>query len=67
LDDSVDIEKLADQTEGYTGRDIASLSSAPVMLALQEHVTKYRSKGSRRTQRRIENTYDTLLGYYEED
>ena len=41
LNDSVDIEKLADQTEGYTGADIASLSSAAVMLALREHVSKY--------------------------
>jgi transitional endoplasmic reticulum ATPase len=42
LDNSVDIEKLADQTEGYTGADIASLSSAAVMLALREHVSKYK-------------------------
>jgi transitional endoplasmic reticulum ATPase len=42
LDDSVNIEKLADQTEGYTGADIASLSSAAVMLALREHVSKYK-------------------------
>jgi transitional endoplasmic reticulum ATPase len=42
LDDAVDIEKLADQTEGYTGADIASLSSAAVMLALREHVAKYK-------------------------
>jgi len=38
----VDIEKLADQTDGYTGADIASLSSAAVMLALREHVSKYK-------------------------
>ena len=42
LDDSINIEKLADQTEGYTGADIASLSSAAVMLALREHVSKYK-------------------------
>ncbi|MGZ5510448.1 MAG: CDC48 family AAA ATPase, partial [Nitrososphaeraceae archaeon] len=42
LDDVVDIEKLADQTDGYTGADIASLSSAAVMLALREHVSKYK-------------------------
>ena len=41
LDETVDIEKLADQTDGYTGADIASLSSAAVMLALREHVSKY--------------------------
>jgi transitional endoplasmic reticulum ATPase len=27
--------------DGYTGADIASLSSAAVMLALREHVSKY--------------------------
>jgi transitional endoplasmic reticulum ATPase len=32
---------LADHTEGYTGADIASLSSAAVMLAMREHITKY--------------------------
>jgi transitional endoplasmic reticulum ATPase len=42
LADNVNIEKLADQAEGYTGADIASLSSAAVMLALREHVSKYK-------------------------
>jgi transitional endoplasmic reticulum ATPase len=37
----VNIEQLADKTEGYTGADIASLSSAAVMLALREHIEKY--------------------------
>jgi transitional endoplasmic reticulum ATPase len=32
---------LADHTEGYTGADIASLSSAAVMLAMREHISKY--------------------------
>lgn len=41
LDLDVDIEVLADKTDGYTGADIASLSSAAVMLALREHITKY--------------------------
>jgi transitional endoplasmic reticulum ATPase len=37
----VNIEHLADKTDGYTGADIASLSSAAVMLSLREHITKY--------------------------
>ncbi|MBA3977334.1 MAG: CDC48 family AAA ATPase [Nitrosopumilus sp.] len=37
----VNIEQLADKTEGYTGADIASLSSAAVMLSLREHIEKY--------------------------
>jgi transitional endoplasmic reticulum ATPase len=42
LADDVNIEWLADHTDGYTGADIASLSSAAVMLALREHVSKYK-------------------------
>jgi transitional endoplasmic reticulum ATPase len=42
LADDVNIEKLADHTERYTGADIASLSSAAVMLALREHISKYK-------------------------
>jgi len=37
----VNIEQLANKTDGYTGADIASLSSAAVMLALREHVDRY--------------------------
>ena len=40
--DDICMDKLADETEGYTGADIASLSSAAVMLALREHVSKYK-------------------------
>ena len=32
---------MADHTDGYTGADIASLSSAAVMLALREYVSKH--------------------------
>jgi transitional endoplasmic reticulum ATPase len=41
LDKDVKIEELAAHTDGYTGADIASLSSAAVMLALREHISKY--------------------------
>ena len=36
------IEELAAKTDGYTGADIASLTSAAVMLALREHIAKYK-------------------------
>jgi transitional endoplasmic reticulum ATPase len=42
LAEDVNIEELADDTDGYTGADIASLSSAAVMLALREHISKYK-------------------------
>jgi transitional endoplasmic reticulum ATPase len=41
LAEDVKIEELADHTDGYTGADIASLSSTAVMLALREYVSKY--------------------------
>ena len=40
--EDVNIEQLADHTSGYTGADIASLSSAAVMLSLREHISKYK-------------------------
>jgi transitional endoplasmic reticulum ATPase len=42
LADDVKIEALAAHTEGYTGADIAALASAAVMLALREHIEKYK-------------------------
>jgi transitional endoplasmic reticulum ATPase len=42
LADDVHIDSLANQTEGYTGADIAALASAAVMLALREHIEKYK-------------------------
>lgn len=42
LADDVKIETLASDTEGYTGADIAALASAAVMLALREHIEKYK-------------------------
>jgi transitional endoplasmic reticulum ATPase len=42
LAEDVNIEKLADITDRYTGADISSLSSAAVMLALREHISKYK-------------------------
>ena len=42
LAEDVNIDQLADNTEGYTGADIASLSSTAVMLALREHISKYK-------------------------
>ena len=38
LDKSVDLTKLADETEGYTGADIESLTREAAMLALRENI-----------------------------
>jgi transitional endoplasmic reticulum ATPase len=43
LDKNVDLEAIAAKTEGYTGADIASLASTAVMMALEEHVAKYKT------------------------
>ncbi|MEM2759935.1 MAG: AAA family ATPase, partial [Nitrososphaerales archaeon] len=42
LGEDVSIEQLADRTDGYTGADIASFISAAVMLAIREHISKYK-------------------------
>jgi transitional endoplasmic reticulum ATPase len=38
LDKSVDIKKLAEETEGYTGADIEALAREAAMLALRENI-----------------------------
>jgi len=38
LDKSVDLDKLAEETEGYTGADIESLAREAAMLALRENI-----------------------------
>jgi transitional endoplasmic reticulum ATPase len=43
LADDVNLERIAEKTEGYTGADLAGLVSAAVMMALEEHVDKYKS------------------------
>ena len=43
LDKDVDLEKIALKTEGYTGADLAGLASTAVMMALEEHVEKYKT------------------------
>ncbi|MGA9745015.1 MAG: CDC48 family AAA ATPase [Nitrososphaeraceae archaeon] len=54
LASDVIIDVLADQTEGYTGADIAALASAAVMLALREHVAKYKDpKEAERTKEEL--------------
>ncbi len=41
MGEDVNIERLADITENYTGADIASFISAAVMAAIRQHVFKY--------------------------
>lgn len=42
LAEDVSIEKLADMTDGYTGADIAAFTSGALMLAMREHISKYK-------------------------
>ena len=42
LAEDIKIEELANHTDGYTGADIASLMSTAVMLALRDHISKYK-------------------------
>jgi len=42
LADDVNIPALAKMTDGYTGADIASFASASAMIAMKEHIAKYK-------------------------
>ncbi|MGA3109762.1 MAG: CDC48 family AAA ATPase, partial [Candidatus Bathyarchaeia archaeon] len=39
----VDLTRVAEKTEGFTGADLAGVASTAVMLALEEHVSKYKT------------------------
>jgi len=39
----VDLTRIAEKTEGFTGADLAGVASTAVMLALEEHVSKYKT------------------------
>jgi len=39
----VDLARIAEKTEGYTGADLAGVASTAVMIALQEHISKYKT------------------------
>ena len=61
LAEDVKVEELADHTDSYTGADIASLSSAAVMLALREHVSKYQDpKEANKHVQELKNPYASL-------
>ncbi len=44
LAEDVSLEKLADMTDGYTGADIAAVCETASMLAIREHIEKYRDE-----------------------
>jgi len=41
LADDVNLEELADRTEGYTGADLEALCQTAAMLAIREHLERY--------------------------
>jgi transitional endoplasmic reticulum ATPase len=43
LGNDVNLDKIAEKTEGYTGADVTGLVSTAVMMALEEHVEKYKT------------------------
>jgi transitional endoplasmic reticulum ATPase len=42
LAEDVNVDSLAAKMDGYTGADIAAVASTAVMLALREHISKYK-------------------------
>jgi transitional endoplasmic reticulum ATPase len=37
----VNLQEIAEKTDGYSGADLAALASSAVMMAIEEHVAKY--------------------------
>ena len=61
LEGDVNLDSLADRTDGYTGADIAALASAAVMLALREHIAKNKDPSRSRThERRSKGKYESF-------
>jgi transitional endoplasmic reticulum ATPase len=44
LSEDVSLEKLAEMTEGFTGADIAAVCETASMLAIREHIEKYKDE-----------------------
>ncbi|HEC81628.1 MAG TPA: AAA family ATPase [Thermoplasmatales archaeon] len=44
LADDIDLNELAEKTEGYTGADIAAVCNEAVMTAIREHINKHGEK-----------------------
>jgi transitional endoplasmic reticulum ATPase len=43
LAENVNLENIAEKTEGYSGADLSALVSTAVMMAIEEHVEKYKT------------------------
>ncbi len=43
LANDVNLQNIAEKTEGYTGADLAGVVSTAVMMAMEEHVDKYKT------------------------
>lgn len=54
LDPTVNLEKLVDLTDGYTGADIAAMVNAAAMSAIKEHLTKRNVEADRTITDRID-------------
>ena len=44
LDKDVDINKLADKTEGYSGADLAAVCNSAIMLVIKNHIKKSKTE-----------------------
>ncbi len=44
LETNVNLEELAKRTEGYSGADISAICNTAVMMAIREHIQKFKDK-----------------------
>ena len=55
LDSTVNLDRLVELTDGYTGADIAAIVNAAAMSAIKEHISSTNNKKTAETSKREEN------------
>ena len=64
LADDVNVATLSKMTDGYTGADIASFTSAAAMIAMKEHIAKYKQDSE--DAERNSNELTVYLSHFEQ-
>ena len=66
MDKDVDINKLADKTEGYSGADLAAVCNTAIMLVIKNHIKKSNTEEQiRKGIKKLRVTMDDLLAALE--
>lgn len=64
LAEDANIPTLSKMTDGYTGADIASFASAAAMIAMKEHIARYKQDSGEAE--RQSNELEVHIGHFEQ-